>query len=87
MHPRRYYLLQAFEARVRGEDGLWFALRGRQQELAGTALPTSLPGYALLVAAGYTCTEDVVGARADELIRTAKLNRREAEAVIAALGS
>lgn len=86
-HPRRYYLLQALDARRREEDGLWFNLRGRQQELAGTALPASTPGYALLVAAGYTCTEDVIGARAEELMMTAGLNRREADAAIEAVGT
>lgn len=87
MHPRRYYLLQALEAKIRDEDGLWYALRGRQQELAGTALPSSTPGYSRLIAVGYTCKEDVVGAIADELMKTAGLNRREAEAAIAAIGA
>lgn len=86
-HPRRVYLLLALDARTREEDGLWFSLRGRQQEIAGTALPTSTPGYDRLIAAGYTCTEDVVGAQADELMKTAGLNRREADAAIAAIGA
>lgn len=86
-HPRRVYLLMAFDARTREEDGLWYSLRGRQQEIAGTALPASIPGRDRLVAAGYTCTEDVVGAQADELMKTAGLNRREAEAALAALSA
>ena len=106
MHIRRYCLLQAIEAKVRGEDGLWFALRGKQQEFAGTALPANTPGYALLVAAGYTCVEDIwtaaffnnpllspenraaaIAALANELIKVAGLNRREADAALAAIGS
>jgi hypothetical protein len=87
MHLRRYLLLQSVEARVRGQDGLQVALRTKQSEIAGTALSTALPGYARLVAAGYQCTEDVIGARAEELTRIAGLNRREADAVIAAVGS
>lgn len=86
-HPRRVYLLLALDARMREEDGLWYALRGRQNEIPGTALPASTPGYDRLIAAGYTCTEDVVGANADELMRAAGLNRREAEAAIAALAT
>jgi hypothetical protein len=80
-------LLQAIEAKLRGEDGLYFGLINKQAEFAGTALPTSLPGYDRLIAAGYLCTEDVVGAMSDELIRVAGLNRREADAVIAALAT
>lgn len=87
MHLRRYCLLQSIEAKRRGEEGLQLALLGKQAEYAGTALSTSLPGYARLVAAGYTCTEDVTGARAEELITIAGLSRREADAVIAAIGS
>lgn len=87
MHPRRYYLLQAIEAKSRDQDGLWFALRGRQQEIAGTALPTSTPGYDRLIAAGYLAIEDVRGARADELIKVAGLSRRDADAAIAAIGA
>ena len=63
------------------------AFRGQQQAIAGTALSTALPGYDRLIAAGYSCTEDVAGARADELITAAGLNRSEADAVIAAVGS
>jgi len=87
MHPRRYYLLQALEAKRRFEDGLWFTMRGRQQEIAGTALPPSTVRYDLLTAAGYLAIEDIRGARAEELIKVAGLNRREADAVIAAVGS
>jgi hypothetical protein len=35
---------------------------------------------------GTTCIEDIAGARADELIKVAGLNRREADAALAALG-
>jgi hypothetical protein len=86
-HARRMYLLLALDAKTRDEDGLWFNLRGRQQEFSGTPLATTLPGYDRLIKAGYTCTEDVVGALADELIKVAGLNRREADAVIAALAT
>ena len=86
-HPRRQYLLIALTARQRGEDAIWYVARGQQQAIAGTALPASLPGRDLLVAAGYECTEDVDGARADELTKAAGLSRRDAEAALAALGS
>lgn len=87
LHPRRAYLLIALTAKDRGEDGVWYVARGQQQAIAGTALSTALPGYDRLIAAGYSCTEDVAGARADELITAAGLNRSEADAVIAAVGS
>lgn len=87
LHPRRMYLLLALTSQQRGEDGAWRTLRGQQRAIAGTALPANLPGHDKLVAAGYECTEDVSGARADELMTAAGLNRREADAVIAALGS
>ena len=87
LHPRRTYLLLALSAKERLEDGAWYALRGQQEAIAGTAIATDLPGYDRLIAAGYTCTEDISGARADELEKAAGLNRREADAVIAAIGS
>lgn len=86
-HPRRMYLLLALTSRERGEDGIWYIARGQQQAIAGTPLPADLPGRALLVAAGYECTEDVRGADARELTKAAGLNRRDAEAAIAAIGS
>jgi hypothetical protein len=48
---------------------------------------STTPGYDRLIAAGYTCKEDVIGAIADELMKVAGLNRREADAALAALGS
>lgn len=87
MHPRRYYLLQALFEKSKGADAAWFTLRGQQQALAGTALPTTIVRYDLLTAAGYLAYEDVRGARADELMKTAGLNRREADAVLAAVGA
>ncbi len=82
---RRYCLLMAYDARLRGEAGLEWALRGRQQETAGTALVTSWPSYAQLIAAGYTTREDLDGADSRELITLARLNRAQAEAAIARL--
>jgi hypothetical protein len=89
--PRRYYLLNRFALRDTGQVGLSSVFRGKQEAEPGTALPAELPSRDTLVAAGYIAVEDLAagaldGADAEELFRYAGLNRREAQAVIAALG-
>jgi hypothetical protein len=83
---RRYLLMQSFDAQAVGDHGLVRALRGQQQALAGSALASSVPGYSLLIAAGYVASEDLDGATADELNTYAGLSRREAEQAFTLLG-
>ena len=84
---RRYFLLQA-QAEERQADpdfgGVW---RSKQQQVEGTALPSTFPHRARLVAAGYSTVEDLDGAEAPELVRQVRLSLREAQAVLLALAS
>jgi hypothetical protein len=82
--PRRYYLLKALVA-AEQDDDLAFTWRAKQAALAGAALAADFPARATLVAAGYSTTEDLDGADADELTRYAGLTRSQADAAIAAL--
>lgn len=65
---RRYLLNELKLAQRAGDDGAEALWRGRLNAVSGTPLPTTTPGYALLVAADYTCAEDVQGARVPELV-------------------
>lgn len=83
---RRYYLRKLRNS-IALDDGGDIVWRGKHNAEPGTALPASTPGYSKLIAAEYTCTEDIVGANVDELIQECGLSRREAAAVIAAYGT
>jgi hypothetical protein len=67
--PRRWYLLQAADAISRLDFGLASALWGDQDAHAGTPLPVDTPKRATLVAAHYSCIEDLNGASSAELRR------------------
>lgn len=85
---RRWYLRMRREAEALDEAGIASALRYRQEQEPGTALPPlSASLVARLAAAGYTAREDLEGATADELADEAGLARSEARGVLAALGS
>lgn len=82
--PRRFYLLKRLGAAQFSDqplDGVW---RSKQEALPGTALPSSFPFRSVLVAVGYSATEDLDGATVDELRMFTTLSQRDAEAVIAA---
>jgi hypothetical protein len=89
---RRYYLLKAREARARDEEGLALTFEGKQREVAGTPLPALPPAITTkLAAAGYLVREDILaedgrGADEEELQVDAGLSKKEAAAVLAALG-
>ena len=50
-----------------------------------TPLPANFPSRSKLVAAEYTCIEDVDGADIDELVDKVDLTREEAAAALAAI--
>lgn len=83
---RRYCLLTSRAWMSRGEPGREEVWRGKQIGEPGTALPSSFPFRAKLVAAGYQATEDLDGADEEELLSQG-LNKKEAAAVLKALGS
>ena len=81
---RRYYLAKRVAARRDDDEALELTWQAKQEAEPGTALAADYPARAALVAAGYTTTEDLDGADADEL-RAAGLSTRDAEAALAAL--
>lgn len=83
---RRFYLLKRFAAvdTLSGLDAVW---RAKQEQTPATALAPGFPFLSRLQAAGYSAVEDLTGATARELILRAGLNRREANAVLAAMES
>ena len=82
MTVRRYYLLKRLAARQRcEEEGVWIS---KQEAQSGTALPSDFPFRSQLVEAGYSTSEDLEGASADELFEFAELMAPEAAIVTAA---
>jgi hypothetical protein len=81
---RRFYLLKRLAAYSQGDKGLAGVWRQKQEAESGTALAADFPSRALLVAAGYSTTEDLDGADTDELV-AAGLPYNDAAAAIAAL--
>lgn len=85
MTVRRYYLLKRLAARQRcEEEGVWIS---KQEGQPGAALPDDFPFLARLVEAGYSTSEDLEGACADELDEFAGLMATEAKTVFAALAA
>jgi hypothetical protein len=82
---RRYLLSASRSAGLEGLRGASAALLASHEAQPGTALPSTFPAYGKLVAAHYTCREDVAGADVDELIVCAGLTRPEALAVLQAI--
>jgi hypothetical protein len=81
---RRFYLKKRHMAKLAGEHALSAIWHARQEEQPGTALPAAFPFRAELVAAGYTTSEDLEGADADELVEWACVDNSAAKAIIAA---
>jgi hypothetical protein len=81
---RRFYLKKRKMAGEAGEHALSGLWQARQQEQPGVALPAAFPYRAELVAAGYSTSEDLDGACADELFDWAGLDNSAAKAVLAA---
>lgn len=89
---RRYYLLKAQEAHAAGDGELGAAWWAKQNGVAGTVLPSTVPVQADLATAHYTKLEDfgtVVngafrGATSNELVANG-LSRSEADAVLSAV--
>jgi hypothetical protein len=84
--PRRYYLHKRLEARLYycdDSDGVW---KAKQEAQPGTPLPDDFAHRTTLADLGYTASEDLDGADADELER-AGLTQRQATEVIAALAA
>lgn len=66
--PRRFLWLAQRDRARRGDDGPALAFGARRLGTPGTALPSTFPSRALLLAAGVLAVEEVVGARAPELL-------------------
>lgn len=82
---RRYALLKARAADEAGDRAIAAVWRGKQDEIAGTALPDDFPKRAALAAHRYTTREDLVGACEDEL-RALGFSGRDITAIFAELG-
>jgi hypothetical protein len=82
--PRRYFLLKQ-RSHLDTDPELSSAFKAKHDAEPGTAFPETIPSQAALAAGGYTTVEDADGADVDELVTWAALNRREAEAVLAAI--
>lgn len=80
---RRYCLLKS-QAALDAEDfGLEAAWRGKQAAIDGTDLPATFPYRTLLISAGYSVKQDIIGADVDELkLRVSGLTKSGAVAVI-----
>lgn len=66
--PRRFLWLAQKERARRGDDGPALAFGARRLATSGTALPSTFPSRSVLLAAGVLAVEEVVGARAPELL-------------------
>lgn len=82
---RRYAFLKMRAAAVE-QSPLESAWDGIRRGEPGTAIPTTFPARALLVAAGYLVVEEIDGADETELTN-AGLSPQQAAAVIAAVES
>jgi len=82
--PRRYYLRKRLASRLT-RDGLEAVWHAKQDEVPGEPLAEGFPHRSRLASAGYSTVEDLDGATVKEL-QQAGLSRREATAVLAALG-
>lgn len=89
---RRYYLLKAQEAYRAGDGELGSVWWSKQDGIAGTALPSTVPLQSSLATAHYTKLEDFGtmvsgafrGATSRELVASG-LSRSEADAVLSAV--
>jgi hypothetical protein len=81
---RRYYLLKRLECARRADDVMASTWQGKQEGEPGSALSSTFPHRAKLLALGYGTTEDLAGATTEELQQSG-LTKAEAAAVLAAL--
>lgn len=81
---RRYYLGKRHESRRRLEFALEATWQAKQEAEPGTPIADGFPSKAKLGTAGYTTTEDLLGATLDELI-WAGLSTTEATRVMSEL--
>lgn len=81
---RRYYLGMRLQAAARQDWAAASVWQHKQEAEPGTALVATFPHRSVLVAIGYSTTEDLDGADAQELI-DAGLSKRQATDVIGAL--
>lgn len=84
--PRRYYLHKRLESRLYFCDDADTVWRAKQEAEPGTPLPGDFVHRSALEALGYTTSEDLDGADADELER-AGLTQQQAKAVLAAFAA
>lgn len=72
MHLRRYYTILAAAADLEGSPAAASVALGMRNVVAGTALATTFPHRADLIAAGYLCLEDLPDLAADPDPATAR---------------
>lgn len=85
-NQRRYYLLRANYYGQFYEEAIWQQVWwGKQDLVAGTALPVTVPFQDVLAVAHYSMVEDLTGADLNELM-TAGLTLQQATAVLESLG-
>lgn len=82
---RRYCLLKRLRAKRNQETALEAVWQGKQEAAPGDSLPTDFPLLSYLIAAGYSTTQDLDGADADELADAGGFTARESQAIFAAL--
>lgn len=83
-NPRRYCLLKARYHDLTAELGLRDGFYGKQESIAGTPLPLTVPHQDKLTAAHYKAVEDLTGADVAELVAQG-LTNGEATAVLKSL--
>jgi hypothetical protein len=81
---RRIYLKNRKLTAEAGEHAISSVWQARQEEQPGTGLPSDFPYRDELVAAGYSTSEDLEGACADELAEWAGISGRDAKTILAA---
>lgn len=67
MHARRWHERLRQSAEAEGLGAVASVRLGNRNAVSGTAIPTTHPSRAALVAAGYACTEDLPDPTADAL--------------------
>lgn len=82
---RRFLVSAIKTTRFEGMPGVSAVLIHMHDAQPGTPLPSTFPARAKLVAAHYTCLEDLAGADLDELVYGAGLSSYEASIVLGAL--
>jgi hypothetical protein len=81
---RRYYLLKRLAAKQRLDDVMALTWQAKQEGEPGSSLSATFPYRSRLVSAGYSTTEDLLGATTEELQQVG-FTARESAAVLAAI--